>query len=276
MVAEQPYGTTISINGNPFILAGQAKNPAAVGRARAYQTEVWEVLKTIEERRRSQCGRILMRALNAPQSGPYSKKVTIVPNADCVVDARTVAHSEVRSSAKGDTFRDVDFARNQRVHEGRGVGSSTVVRFEPRTFAANRACRSDVDPLHRYQSDFVLFHELVHALRQMRGLILHQGVTVLGRRGVPIEEFYAIMLTNIYMSECGVPTDDLRAFPDPAGTARYVSFRETTTGFVYQARSYYVGDLERPIEDLRTRMPDLAGAIGNLTGIEWNPLAVRF
>src|SRR5258708_23434633 len=54
------------------------------------------------------------------------------------------------------------------------------------------------------QPDEILFHEMVHATRQMRGIF---NPMPLGFLYDTEEEFFAILLANIYASETGRPID---------------------------------------------------------------------
>ena len=86
--------------------------------------------------------------------------------------------------------------------------------------------------------DEVLLHELVHALRMMKGMSLC--------RFMPddydtVEEFHAILVANIYRSECGYPT--LRAnhfgkhaLADVSDVRFYAKYKDTIDGFVGDMR----------------------------------------
>jgi hypothetical protein len=86
---------------------------------------------------------------------------------------------------------------------GRGGGSDSKVSFTPVMFT--RYCNQ-----HKHghkvgaQPDEVLFHEMVHATRQMRG---HLNPLPLGFLYDTEEEFFAIVLANIYASETGRAVD---------------------------------------------------------------------
>jgi len=72
-------------------------------------------------------------------------------------------------------------------YKGTGVGSGCAVHFDPR--GAN--------------NDVLLLHELVHAVRQMSG-VMDRVPTEFALRGYDDEEeFYSDVVTNIYLSERG-------------------------------------------------------------------------
>jgi hypothetical protein len=86
---------------------------------------------------------------------------------------------------------------------GQGGGSDSVVSFTPLTFS--KYC-SQQKKGHKVgaQPDEVLFHEMVHATRHMRGLL---NPLPLGFLYDTEEEFFAILLANIYASETGRAVD---------------------------------------------------------------------
>jgi hypothetical protein len=77
---------------------------------------------------------------------------------------------------------------------GTGTGSDTKVGFDPRQYNGSRG------PGHR--ADEILVHELVHSLRSCLGLVDCQRPDGIGDYD-NVEEFYAVLLANIYMSEKG-------------------------------------------------------------------------
>jgi hypothetical protein len=82
-------------------------------------------------------------------------------------------------------------------------GSNPVVKFTPVRFtnfcnAQKKGHKSGAQP------DEVLFHEMVHATRQMRGTF---NPLPLGYLYDTEEEFFAILLANVYASETGRPID---------------------------------------------------------------------
>jgi hypothetical protein len=80
---------------------------------------------------------------------------------------------------------------------GRGQGLDTTVEFSPDMFGAGSAFTGPGS-----QPDEVLFHEMVHASRMMRGrsfaLRVNQGYD-------NEEEYISVVLTNVYLSEKGQP-----------------------------------------------------------------------
>lgn len=80
---------------------------------------------------------------------------------------------------------------------GTGIGADVMIAYSPEQWLSpSRPKAPGVDP------DEVLFHELVHASRQLRGVMLRYPVA--GGWGNE-EEYLAIILTNLYLSEKGKP-----------------------------------------------------------------------
>lgn len=94
----------------------------------------------------------------------------------------------------------VRFTYEGRRRVGTGRGSNSRVRYTPELWGPGRAANSQADA---DQPDVVIFHELVHAARQMRGLQETNGADDYGDYDT-LEEFLAIVVANIYMSERGL------------------------------------------------------------------------
>ena len=97
--------------------------------------------------------------------------------------------------------------RNNTVGVGSGKGSDVVVFFSPEQF--------DIEIPQDgpgYETDAVLFHELVHVSRQLRGKMTGLPVTGVGNFGNE-EEYLATVITNLYLSEKG---KDLRGDYNPS------------------------------------------------------------
>jgi hypothetical protein len=77
---------------------------------------------------------------------------------------------------------------------GEGLGDDSIIEFTPDAFKGPKMSLPGQGP------DEVLFHELVHASRTMRGVVNAEYVN---RNYEDQEEYLAIALANIYMSEKG-------------------------------------------------------------------------
>jgi hypothetical protein len=83
-----------------------------------------------------------------------------------------------------------------------GAGAPATIGFNPRTWNGPDT-NAGLDPSSLISPDSVLLHELLHALRQIQGLWLP---TRMGNHFDNQEEFLAIMVANLYLSENGNTT----------------------------------------------------------------------
>jgi hypothetical protein len=109
-----------------------------------------------------------------------------------------IPRSERDSYAKGAPIPNLYGGRET----GTGAGASVVIYYSVGTWTD--ALYTDVSVGGAgFQPDDVLFHELVHATRVIRGQ--QTSVTVEGRPNFGnIEEYFATVIANIYLSEKGV------------------------------------------------------------------------
>jgi hypothetical protein len=134
---------------------------------------------------------------------------------------------------------------------GKGGGSDSDVSFTPLMFT--KYCKQHKNG-HRSgaQPDEVLFHEMVHATRQMRGIF---NPLPLGFLYDTEEEFFAILLANIYASETGRPIDlrsDHHGFEHltPDTNAKFLPKRDMTD-YRYRLVSKLVHEEPRMALELR-------------------------
>src|SRR5262249_12057975 len=155
--------------GPPTIITNDTSNP----NAGAYEFNTQEVLRKIQG---TQVGAILIQRINSlSQTAAFT--VTIRPlNEKAIGLTRTFAADE------------------NAARPGHG-GSSATIWYDPTTWTHADA-KVGYDPANFYQPDDVLFHELVHALRILRGMIDLVPI----RDWDNVEDLYAILLTNIYLS----------------------------------------------------------------------------
>jgi hypothetical protein len=264
----QPYGRNIVINGNGFLLSGQseAERAAALQKATKFQSDVWNILKTMEFVDKRQTAILLLAAINDNTAG---KTLTIVPRRMQDGDARTYFASEGRATAEGEDYYDARFGQ---MMPGKGGGCDAVIEFDPWQYMYSDCFRDlsplVLDPLHQFQADDVLFHEMVHALRIMRGLLLHRKLeTQVKVTFASVEEFYAVMITDIYVSECGGTLAGVRIDHGAA----FHSIQDSPD-YPQKDPGSYKKAFEEPIKKLCEQMGDLTRAIGNLVSISWNPL----
>ncbi len=80
--------------------------------------------------------------------------------------------------------------------KGTGAGANVVLFFSAETWNSEAAADGP-----GFQADEVLFHELVHVTRMIRGRLTHTEVKGGGYGN--IEEYFATVITNVYMSDKG-------------------------------------------------------------------------
>ena len=143
---------------------------------------------------------------------------------------------------------------------GTGGGSAAAVRFTAQDHLGGTL---PGDP-----PDEVLFHEMVHGLRDIRGegrcsAVANPGFLPKSFQSVydNFEEFAAILITNVYRSECKRP--GLRA--DHAAVSHPLRYPLTN------AKDYYIV-WKKHIDKMCREMLNMCIHIANLRSIDWNPI----
>lgn len=165
-----------------------------------YQMDMRRYMSSVEgwldQINRWQTGGILLAEINGA-----SRRVTILPFRGTKPNAYEHARSflgEINAVEKGafvDPFVnpfDEDLEASARL-KGTGRGADAIIEFTPDVLRSEMGTPGGAP-------DEYLFHELVHALRNMRGVM--NGTFVSGGYDNQ-EEFIAVVLTNIYLSEKG-------------------------------------------------------------------------
>src|SRR5262245_24897674 len=183
------------------------------------------VTRQIDRIHRTATGRAVLHEISRKVS---HHGLTIVPYNDHTQDNAYAAPTDsLHATVKGGKLRYAGDAKNSpydkkaghnvddtgkpvlddkgHAYAGQGGGSDSIITYSPVTwfhYIHNH-------PAHRSgaQPDEVLFHEMVHAARQMRGIAENKGVKHMYDTE---EEFFAIVIANIYASELGL-SRDLRA-----------------------------------------------------------------
>ncbi len=174
---------------------------------RRYETGVRDVLNRIKC---TQCGNAVMCEI-----GRFGRHVTITPYLPSDQDWNngSARPSDAQAATrKRWLLRDGDGDPSDSRKRGTGMGSDSVIEFitphlarrinRNLPVAVKSSWKKGGDPNSLAFEDEILVHELVHAARHTTGSRI--------RRRVPrqphydnIEEFYAIVVANIYRSECG-------------------------------------------------------------------------
>ena len=125
-----------------------------------------------------------------------------------------------------------------------------------------RGCENGIDPANHYRPDDILFHELVHALRTMRGL--WNPVRIVNWDN--IEDLFAITLTNIYLSRNNrsndMRGDHQRLYRPLPNSLLPPGMRQSDQAFYLQNASY--------IDGLSQSMLELC-APTTAINFSWNP-----
>ena len=136
---------------------------------------------------------------------------------------------------------------------GTGKGSDSVIRFTPREFLNNSTSQGKAIPVG-VRRDEALFHEMVHSLRQMTGVM---DCTPYPHDYDTKDDFFVILVTNIYSS----------AFHRPL-RKNHVDSSVLTDKDV---QSFY-GKFESMIARLCGELPVLTRNIAQIPYIKFNPI----
>jgi len=159
-----------------IIWSGTYRNVLTMPR----QIATWEeqIRLILNEIERTQCGRLLIGDIHK-----NGHRMLIVPDPGTDINAATYS-----TNARG------AFPRGQ-FSDSTGSGCSTIIELTP----SNYSVRSGVFSA----ADTALFHEMCHGLHDMCGR--SQANLTLGGDFDTLDEFWAITLTNIYVSERHYP-----------------------------------------------------------------------
>ncbi len=139
---------------------------------------------------------------------------------------------------------------------GTGQGSKAVVRYSPSMFGFGGSGAATAPPTAAGTGPTaVLFHEMCHAYRIMRGT-QYSGATMGGRAGYDDEEeFFAILVSNVFVSDPSTQVQVRILRADHHGFATLAANRATSTGFLQDAAN------QRLMVKLFTSEPGLANAL---------------
>jgi len=184
-----------------------------------YQIAVKGVLERIHN---SRTGQLIFNEVNrrpAPISVPtgglfphlqlqkFAHTMTVIPYEKAELNAFASPTDLQAATPKGQTEhsgKDGSVLKDAKGNDliGTGTGSDVKISFTPIQFSKYCAQKG----VHKCgaQPDETLFHEMVHGIRDMLGLL---NPIALGFLYDTEEEFFAIVLANIYASETGRPLD---------------------------------------------------------------------
>ena len=227
--------------GPPQMYTNDTTNP----KAPAYEEETQSVLRQIQK---TPVGGILIRQIN---SSPHN--VTIR------------ALNERASLDKTKTIWDPDTEAGKRAASRGGAGSDVTIWYEPKAWSTP-SLKASIDPANHLRADDVLFHELVHALRMLRG----QMDLVPIRDWDNIEDLFAIMLANIYNSSNNRNNDLRGDHHVPFHVLGNSPLRPTEQ---IDEQGFYTR-FSTDIDRLWSSLTDLCDGISKVP-CRWNPLRAR-
>jgi len=168
---------------------GNFRSLAATYRLETRQ-HIFSVRSWVGQIKQWATGRALLKEVRSSEA----MDVRIVPYRGTGHDAWTIMEDEVAGTGK---WRLVDPYKFGDIRTGTGVGSDALIEFTPEVFLG-----PDMR-LPGHAPDEVLFHELVHASRIMRGVY---RPSFINQDYEDYEEYVAISIANIYLSEKGQQT----------------------------------------------------------------------
>jgi len=227
--------------GPPNMVVRDTTNPKAI----SYESQTQDVLRQMEK---TTVGGMLIREIN---SSPHNLTIRPLNQRASLDQTRTIWSDQ---SLPG-----------QRAASAGGGGTDVTMWYEPTAWSTPSAKRS-IDPANHFHADDVLFHELVHALRMMLGLMDLSKI----REWDNIEDLFAIMLTNIYNSSNN-RDGDLRgdhAVPFRVLGNSYLRPTEQIDEADFYAR--YSTDIDR----LSLSLLDFCSGVSRVS-CRWNPLRAR-
>ncbi|MCI0642966.1 MAG: type III secretion system effector protein [Gemmataceae bacterium] len=172
--------------------------------------------KKLVVQKRKPSGTSLEQVCNA---NAYTAKDLDTGGRDIYLLEEQKAAEKRKSVAKGKSLTGYEAEENPKspIYDkkalGSGEGTDATVRFTPGVWAETTGeCRQ---PGSKFQGpgstpDAVLFHELFHAYRIMTGTQLKTRISIDGHTSQAYEEFAAILVTNVYLSD--LKKTDLRSF----------------------------------------------------------------
>jgi hypothetical protein len=257
-------GRGIRIDGSPLdAFTGKVAAPQA-DTAKKYDSYLQRVFVHLKYR---QVGRLVIEAID-----DAGHLVTIYPHPN-QVDAVTNAEIEPVTGRRLPRALSRTYSAATKTCSPRLAGAATTILFPPeaslggdsqvgwrvsgRAWQLVRPSPSvpAIDPGNRYfDVDDTLLHELVHAMRFVRGLICRRP---LGDGWQDSEEFLAVTITNMYLSEKGKES----ALRGDYGR----TFKPLTDpgGFAFRYKEL--------LQQFRDEMPDLAGKLASVN-CRFNPM----
>lgn len=150
---------------------------------------------------------------------------------------------------------------------GTGAGSDVTVSFTPKMWGFGNICSATGGQPGSSPSQ-VLFHEMVHGFRMMRGHF--RGPPTLGssRRYDNEEEFFAVVLSNIYIADPTNSTANRTLRADHWGFTPLATVQNTTAGFLaVRTNRARLEIFAREEPDLASKLKTVGGPFNPFTGL---------
>lgn len=143
---------------------------------------------------------------------------------------------------------------------GTGRGVNSTINFSPDTWESG-SCG-----LHQtsFLPHAVMFHEMVHAYRHMKGRRNRQATNSGLVAYANDEEYFAVVLSNIYISDPTTPIGGERVLRFGHGNKVMPTTESTTKGFLGNPEN------QKMVEKLKNQEPELAGAL-SVVKCDFNP-----
>jgi hypothetical protein len=212
-------GTTETAWEEPEPSLDEKRKQAEEAEARRYEGDVSATLNDIGK---TSSGRAVLAEVGRQSHGltitPYLPSDRDWTNGKTIADRKSSArkHWVIRhcqdNKEKGWVQGDPVLDKNGRRTRGTGVGSDVQIEFitpdlarlvnSNPAIAVKSKWTAENEQYSVAAADEILVHELIHAIRDMAGLSVCRRVPRQPHYGT-IEEFFAIVVTNVYRSESG-------------------------------------------------------------------------
>jgi hypothetical protein len=193
---DEDYNKVVNPATGKIVLKG---NPAQI--ASQWQKDVLSVLEDLYLH--SRLSRQMFDALNLagadPLYGGGYRILVIKPYTPTDEKPTAFGVCNAFAAPKSASAQSQETFDGTRKGNGAGPGSSCEIHYDKARWCVGSRCGPTPASAGDYPAE-TLLHEMLHGLRQLAG---QQDMSAIGLDYDTMEEFYAILLTNVYMSERG-------------------------------------------------------------------------
>lgn len=236
-----PY-RDIHPTGNSIVLDGGEDRRSDTRDGSFYENAVFDILEHITYRSGSRVGNLIIMGVLSHASGVAGRGVRIFTSRRPIANAITTPldrSSDPAAQGSNFLFR-------------RGGGAQSTIAYFPFEWPVIGS-----GPPGQAQ-DEILLHEMIHVYMIQRGLSSVQGLRVAGRPHRArvfdiVDDFFTVMLTNVYASERGRPLRSDHSVDSPRlnRTAEQVGNDEAFAQF-FQSLERALPDLVRELQQIDT------------------------